>query len=154
MESNEKTDEDVKKKISSFFYSLLRSEIPSVYFSFSSSSASFFLSTGKSSHSLFFPALFVALFQLPSYPTALLSLYCRVKFPSSMGNLIRLLSCLSDEKKKGGCCCSRSLSYRLDNLFFFILLSLSFFYMNAHCRFSAGSKKKKKFSFLFSLQLT
>jgi hypothetical protein len=42
VESKENTDEDVKKKISSFFYSL-RLQIPSVYFSSSSSSsASFF----------------------------------------------------------------------------------------------------------------
>ncbi len=129
MESKENTDEDVKKENFFFFFSsLLRSEIPSVYFSSSSSSSSSFFCRPEKVVTLYF-SLALFLNYLASYPAALLflplplSLYCRVKFLSSKGNLIRLLFCLSDEKKRG-CCyfCSRLLLYRLDNLFFFILL--------------------------------
>jgi hypothetical protein len=78
MESKENNDGDVKEKISSFFL-LLRSEIPSVYFSAAAaaSSSSFFLSTGKSSHSLSFFSLplFPLLSQLPSSPTVLSPLF-------------------------------------------------------------------------------
>jgi hypothetical protein len=83
MESKETVDEDVKKKISSFFFSsLLRLEIPSVYFS----SSSFSFCRPEKVVTLFFSrsrslsrALSVSL-SFNYLASSSFSIYCRVKF--------------------------------------------------------------------------
>jgi hypothetical protein len=74
MESKENTDEDVKKENFFFFSSLLRSEIPSVYFSFSSPYSSSFFCRPEKVVILFFFSFPLFLNYLASYPAALLFL--------------------------------------------------------------------------------
>jgi hypothetical protein len=96
MESKENTDEDVKKKENFFFLfsSLLRLSIPSVYFS----SSSFSFCRPEKVVTLFFSlSLYRFLNYLASSSFSMLSGQVSL---SSMGNLIRLLFCLSDKEEK------------------------------------------------------
>jgi hypothetical protein len=136
--SKENNDEDVKKENFFSFSSLLRSEIPSAYFS------SFFCRPEKVVTLFLFFFLSRSLSQLPSYPTALLSLCCRVKFLSLMRNLVRLLFLSLGRKKKK----KRKLLFSLTLIpigqFVFLYSSLALFFSRAHTNIFFLSRVKRK----------